>query len=268
MHFFFFYSWLLKTPPFLSVHSVTDTPHTDCVLSTHWEGGGDPRSLSLFLSVFITLFYIPLPLLLLFSVSHSFLSLLSHPFFSLLSCMSACEQDFAHCSSPTCLHGDTGMRARSETGLLEIKLQMLHQCITLPDKQTCVFAWHVYWEWLQSVSVTPQWSVLKGDTERPQTFFCELCLLFMYECCGRFVCRWFYVNRVHLMLCSYLSLMSLWVLRCSVWICSATVSKCAHWLLWSLCVKSLYVYVCVYRCEHLYVFFKCFVASTYIYVPV
>lgn len=31
---------------------------------------------------------------------------------------------------------------------------------------------------------------------------------------------------------------------------------------------SLCVYVCVYRCEHLYVFFKCFVASTYIYVPV
>lgn len=27
---------------------------------------------------------------------------------------------------------------------------------------------------------------------------------------------------------------------------------------------SLCVYVCVYRCEHLYVFFKCFVASTYI----
>lgn len=191
MHFSSFssFSWLLKTPPFLSVHSVTDTPHTDCVLSTHWEGGGDPHSLSLFLSVFITLFYIPLPLLLLFSVSHSFLSLLSHPFFSLLSCMSACEQDFAHCSSPSYLHGDTGMRARSETGLLEIKLQMLHQCLTLPDKQTCVFAWHVYWEWLQSVSVTPQWSVLKGDTERPQTFFCELCLLFMYECCDRFVCR-------------------------------------------------------------------------------
>lgn len=108
--FFFFFSWLLKTPPFLSVHSVTDTPHTDCVLSTHWEGGGDPHSLSLFLSVFITLFYIPLPLLLLFSVSHSFLSLLSHPFFPLLSCMSACEQDFAHCSSPSCLHGGPALR--------------------------------------------------------------------------------------------------------------------------------------------------------------
>lgn len=63
------------------------------------------------------------------------------------------------------------------------------------------------------------------------------------------------------MLCNCLSLMSLWVLS-SVWICSPTVSKCAHWLLWRLYVSMC---VCVrVSCEHLYVFFKCFVASTYI----
>lgn len=41
---FFVCSW---KPTFLSVHSVTNTLHTDYVLSTSWDGGSVPHSLTL-----------------------------------------------------------------------------------------------------------------------------------------------------------------------------------------------------------------------------
>lgn len=120
---FLFIFVLLKTPPFLSVRSVTDTLHTDCVLSTHWEGGGDPCSLSLFLSFdhhpsYIFLFpccssfflFLPLCPLPLFP---SFLPTL------LPVCM--CMRLISLSSSPLlCLHGDTGMKGWSHADSKEM----------------------------------------------------------------------------------------------------------------------------------------------------
>lgn len=168
----FLYFCALENPTFLSVRSVTDTPHTDCVLSTHWEGGGDPRSLSLFLSVTITLFYIPLPLSLpLFSIFPT----LSFPSFPipfppalLPVCMCMRLTFIAHL--PLCLHGDTGTRGRSNTGLLEMTSQTLHWHLMLLDQQTRVRAWHAYWEWPYSLSRPPQWSVPRGVKKATDLF--------------------------------------------------------------------------------------------------
>lgn len=163
LFFFFFlqlvvhllYFCTLEKPTFLSVRSVTDSPHTDYILSTHWEGGGDPRSLSLFLSVFITLFiffflsccpyflYFPLCPFPLFPI----------PFFPALPvCMCMRLIFIAHFA--LCLHGNTGMRGRSNTGLLESKAQTLH--VLLLDQQTCLCTACILRMTLQSVSVPPQ----------------------------------------------------------------------------------------------------------------
>lgn len=114
----FVYFCALEIPTFLSVRSVTNTPHTDCVLSTHWEGGGDPRSLSLSFAVSVCDHH---PILnpssslaaLLFSFSHSIVSLFSHPFFPCPpACLHVHEADF-HRSSPPVFawrHWDEGQK--------------------------------------------------------------------------------------------------------------------------------------------------------------
>lgn len=176
----FLYFCALENPTFLSVRSVTNTPHTDCVLSTHWDGGGDPRSLSLAVSV---------------CDHHPILS----PFFPCPpACLHVHEADF-HRSTPPCVCMETLGWGIGVTGLL-MMTQILHWHIMLLGQQTYVFEWHAYWMTLQSVSVPPQWYVPWG-VKKATTLFGEIWLVFaqfMYECCGCFVCHRC-VNCVHLM---------------------------------------------------------------------
>lgn len=60
--FLILYFGTLENPTFLTVRSVTKTPHTNCVLSTPWEGGGVPRSLTVSVCVHHPILYSSCPL--------------------------------------------------------------------------------------------------------------------------------------------------------------------------------------------------------------
>lgn len=143
-----------------NVRPVTDTPHTNCVLSTHWEGGGDPHSLSLILSVIITVFYIADRLLL--HVFSNFTNL-SHPFFPWLSaCLPVLhvhDADF-HCSSPPVFARNHWNEGSDNHCMLET--QTTHCHMMLHDQQMYIFAWHAHLEWLYNLSLFLPSDLLQG----------------------------------------------------------------------------------------------------------
>lgn len=201
VHFSLFFV-LLKTPPFLRVRSVTSTLHTDCVLSTHWEGGGDPCSLSLFLSFdHHPLIYSSSPVAaLLFSFSHSVLYLSSHPFFP-TPCLSACARGWFHCHHPPCVCMETlGWRAEVKLARDDDLNTALASNSAWPTDIILCMACTLSMT-LQSVSVPPL--IYLWGLKKVTNLFGELWLvfaLFMYECCGCFVCcHWSLVNCVILM---------------------------------------------------------------------
>lgn len=159
-----------ENPPF----SVTDTLHTDYVLSTNWDGGSVPHSLTL--SVFTHHLILSFSLI---TFVFSFFSLRPFPllpsFLSLNVCMCMRLTSIAHLS--LILHEDTGMRG-SNTSLLEMIPQTLPQHLMLLGQQMCLCMACLLSMTLLSVSVRPQSSVLLGGGEgikkRSQTFFCEL----------------------------------------------------------------------------------------------
>lgn len=190
VHFSLFFV-LLKTPPFLSVRSVTSTLHTDCVLSTHWEGGGDPCSLSLFLSFDHHPLYIPLPLLQLFfslspTLSSTSLPILSPP----PPCLSACARGWFHCHPPPVFawrHRDVGLESCWLEGDDDLNTALASNAAWPTDIILCMAC--ILSMTLQSVSVPPL--VYLWGLKKATNLFGELWLvfaLFMYECCGCFVC--------------------------------------------------------------------------------
>lgn len=128
--------------------------HTDCVLSTHWDGGGDPRSLSLSLAVSVC--------------DHQALysSLLSLP-----SYLSACACGrLSTLTSHLSLHEDPGMRVRSAPACWMLLWHMMPL-----GQQRYVFACHAYWRSFKSVSVLLS-NLSHGGLKRLTNLFCEICL--------------------------------------------------------------------------------------------
>lgn len=122
--FFFFYplflcNWciafifILENPTFLSVRSVTDTPHAD--FSTHWEGGRWPLTLCLSHTVSVCVHHPGLYSSFSLAALLFFFPTLSFPSFPSLfspSWMTARAPDF-HCSSPSVFawrHWDDGQQ--------------------------------------------------------------------------------------------------------------------------------------------------------------
>lgn len=145
---------------------------------------------------------------------------------------------------PLCLHGSTVMTGSSSTSLLEMMLRKT--ALMLLDQQTCDFAWHENRIILQPVRFPS--SLLRGIKKKKKAttlffifYFWLVSALFMYECYGCFVCRWFYLNSLY-----FEVLIHLLNVNCQIRLCEC-VSVCVFlvFCFWDFWEFHIHVYLCV-----------------------